>query len=424
MTPAMTDTSVDHRTRRFVDEAELSFDEIVEVVLPAAVAAHGGLAARGIAVQGVPPLTLVVDGPASSRSLTLAAVGADLGVTVGDGGAPPAGLVAHLAVDALSDLVQDVQSPMGLAMTARVRVEGGSIDDWISWEPVLRALFEGRPVYEPGAVELTGADGSPLDLDAVFTLDDATDPRRRRVMAHFLAQAGFLHVRGVFDPDEMAAVRADIDRGIAAATPDDGESWWATDADGVDRAVRVLFFDEKSDALRDLLADPRHTWIGDLTGDGHVHTGGAEGLVKPLGIVRGLSDLPWHKDCGQGRHAYMCNALTVGISVTGADRRSGALGVIPGSHRANTCSAMRDRRLDLAPRLLETATGDLTIHCSDTLHRAHPPVERPRHVVYTSWRLPLLAGDVERPDPRYSRRARAELTDVEDRIDAAASPSR
>ena len=56
-----------------------------------------------------------------------------------------------------------------------------------------------------------------------------------------------------------------------------------------------------------------------------------EGLVKPLGIVRGLSDLPWHKDCGQGQHSYKCSGLTCGISVTGADRVSGALGVIPGS---------------------------------------------------------------------------------------------
>ena len=29
--------------------------------------------------------------------------------------------------------------------------------------------------------------------------------------------------------------------------------------------------------------------------------------------------------------------------------------------------------LDLPAKLLETTTGDLTIHCSDTLHRAYPP---------------------------------------------------
>ena len=171
----------------------------------------------------------------------------------------------------------------------------------------------------------------------------------------------------------------------------------------------------------------RFAWIAGLTGDDHVHCNGAEGLVKPLGIVRGLSDLPWHKDCGQGKHAYECNSLTCGISVTGADRVSGALGVIPGSHRANTMATGRDRRLDLAPRMLETRVGDITVHCSDTLHRAHPPLERPRQVVYTDFRLPPLPGDVVETDPRYSREARADLSSAQSRIEAAdnaASPER
>ena len=46
-----------------------------------------------------------------------------------------AAVVAELAPDALSDLVQDRQSTMGLAMTARVKIRDGSLDDWIRWEP-------------------------------------------------------------------------------------------------------------------------------------------------------------------------------------------------------------------------------------------------------------------------------------------------
>jgi len=61
----------------------------------------------------------------------------------------------------------------------------------------------------------------------------------------------------------------------------------------------------------------------------------------------------------------------------------------------------------------------VTIHCSDTLHRAHPPVDRPRKVVYSSFGLPPLPGDEVRPDPRYSREARAALSDVQSRIEAA-----
>ena len=399
--------SIDTRTRLHKDVRPLGRDEVFDALFPDAVAVHGDLAGRGVTYKELPPVGFDVDG----RSVTLRPTGDSLAI---HDGLDDAGVVAVLPDDALSDLVQDAQSTMGLAMTARVKITAGNITDWIGWEPALRALLDGRKVHETGDVTFTDPDGRELDLDRTFTLDDD-----RAEMAHFLEQAGFLHVRGVFDEGEMAAIGDDIDEWIAKATPDDGESWWATDDRGVDQAVRVLFFYEKSAALRDAVNDERYRWIGDLTGDGHRHKGGGEGLVKPLGIVRGLSDLPWHKDCGQGRHSYICSGLTCGISVTGADRVSGALGVIPGSHRANTMAATRDPKLDLRPRMLETNTGDVTVHCSDTLHRAHPPVDRPRKVVYSSFGLPPLPGDVVEPDPRYGREARAELSDVQGRIEAA-----
>jgi hypothetical protein len=399
--------SIDARTRLHKDVRALGRDEVFEALLPDAIAVHGDLAARGVTYKELPAVGFDVDG----RSVTLQVVGDTLAIREG---LDDAGVVAILPADALSDLVQDAQSTMGLAMTARVEIAVGNITDWIGWEPALRALLDGRKVHETGDITFTDGDGGELDLDRTFTIDDD-----REEMGHFLEQVGFLHIRDIFAEDEMAAIGVDIDEWIAKATPDDGESWWATDENGVDQAVRVLFFYDKSAALRDAVHDERYQWIGELTGDGHAHKGGGEGLVKPLGIVRGLSDLPWHKDCGQGRHSYVCSGLTCGISVTGADRVSGALGVIPGSHRANTMAATRDPKLDLRPRMLETNTGDVTVHCSDTLHRAHPPVERPRKVVYSGFGLPPLPGDVIEADPRYSREARAELSSVQDRIEAA-----
>jgi hypothetical protein len=371
------------------------------------VALHGNLAGQGVTYKELPALGLDIDG-------TCVTLRVSRGSLVTEEGIANAGVVATLPADALSDLVQDVQSTMGLAMTSRVKITAGNMNDWVGWEPALRALFDGRKVHETGDVTFTDLHGGELDLDRTFTLDDDHEE-----MTNFLEQAGFLHIREVFDEDEMAAIGADIDEWIAKATPDDGESWWAIDDRGLNQAVRVLFFYDKSAALRDAVTDDRYRWIGELTGDGHRHRRTAEGLVKPLGIVRGLSDLPWHKDCGQGRHSYDCNGLTCGISVTGADRTSGALGVIPGSHRANTMATGRDPNLDLQPMLLETNTGDVTVHCSDTLHRAHPPVEQPRKVVYSGFGLPPLPGDVIESDPRYSREARAQLTNVQDRIEAA-----
>lgn len=399
--------SVDMRSRLHKDVRTLARDEVFDAVLPDAVAVHGDVAGRGVAYKQLPALGLSVDG----RGITLRESAGTLTLVRG---VDDAGVVAEMAADALSDLVQDAQSTMGLAMTARVKLTAGNINSWIGWEPALRALLDGRRVHETGDITFVDLDGGALDLDRAFTVDDD-----REEMRNFLEQAGFLHIGNVFDEAEMAELGADIDEWIARATPDDGESWWATDEHGVSQAVRVLFFWEKSATLRELVASDRYQWIGTLTGDGHQHKGGGEGLVKPLGIVRGLSDLPWHKDCGQGRHSYICNSLTCGISVTGADRVSGALGVIPGSHRANTMATGRDPELDLRPRMLETQTGDVTVHCSDTLHRAHPPVERPRKVVYSGFGLPPLPGDVIETDPRYSREARAELSNVQDRIEAA-----
>ena len=144
--------------------------------------------AAASSTRGLPPLGLEVDG----RAVTLEAVAGRLVMRAAGPapGVPFPGVTAVLAADALSDLVQDTQSTMGLAMTGRVKITLGSLNDWIGWEPVLRALLDGRRVHEAGDVTFVDLDGGDLDLDQTFTVDDD-----REVMAHFLAQAGFLHLR-------------------------------------------------------------------------------------------------------------------------------------------------------------------------------------------------------------------------------------
>ena len=403
--------SIDCRPRRHCDRQALDRDDIFDSLIPQALSHNAELAARGLSYKSLPALTLRVDG----RSITLSERAGALRINEGDASDSAA---ASLDRDAVSDLVQDWTTTMGLAMNSRVKMTQGSFDHWIGWEPVLRALFDGRPVHEAGAITVTDRDGSDLDLGRSFKVDDNHDE-----ISHFLNQAGFLHLRSVFTAAEMAAVAADLDAALARARPDDGASWWAGDSKGEQQAVRVLFFHEQSTALSELLKDDRLAWLANITGDNLCGSTegagwlGAEGLIKPLDIKTGLSDLPWHKDCGQGRHSYYCNGLTVGISVTGADEHSGALGVVPGSHRANVQTAGKDTSLDLPAIKLVTQTGDLTVHCSDTLHRAHPPTERPRKVVYTGFRQPLMEGDiVEEVSIEKERAARARLTNVKDRI--------
>jgi hypothetical protein len=93
-------------------------------------------------------------------------------------------------------------------------------------------------------------------------------------------------------------------------------------------------------------------------------------------------------------HSYRCCGLTTGISVTGADARSGQLRVVAGSHRALVQPAFVRSSSDLPIIDLPTETGDVTVHCSCTLHMSQPPIERERRVMYTGFGLPAKeAGD-------------------------------
>ena len=124
--------------------------------------------------------------------------------------------------------------------------------------------------------------------------------------------------------------------------------------------------------------------------------------MKPIGVVEGISDVPWHKDCSLGMHSFRCCGLTVGISVTGADARSGQLRVVAGSHRALVQPAFVRSESDLPVIDLPTSTGDVTVHCSCTLHMSQPPVERERRVAYTGFGLAELARGRARVGPRAS----------------------
>src|SRR6266542_5690084 len=171
----------------------------------------------------------------------------------------------------------------------------------------------------------------------------------------------------------------------------------------------MQYFDQASKRGAALMQADRLLGIGRLTGDAHEPNWDAgnliEALFKPIGIVEGISDVPWHKDCSLGRHSYECCGLTVGISVTGADAMSGQLRVRGGSHRALMWSALDQPGCDLPVIDLPTRTGGVTVHLSCTLHMAQPPLERERRVMYSGFSLPPL-------DPKAAAEGRARLRAV------------
>ena len=394
--------SIDVRSRGSQDDVEVDptafLREVAELV-----DRRGHDAARGAARQDLPPMTLVVDG----RPVTFEPVGGRMQVH--------GRRTDHLVVDvdqvAFSDLVQDVSSTFGLQMQGRARITVGRAEDFLSWEPILRSLLDGRGVYEPGSIDFVSDTGDELDLQRTFRPDD--DPAE---MGAFLAETGYLHVSRVFSPTEMDAVSADLDRSIADARRDDGSSWWARTRHEGWYPARILGFNHSSPALRELLADPRFTRFGTLTDDQMVQrdplaTDAAEALLKKVGVVEGISDVVWHKDCSMGGHSRRCSGLTVGICVTGAGPTNGELGVAAGSHRANV-SPLGVDGLDLPRIPLPTEKGDITVHCSCTLHMSRPPVHEERRVVYSGFSLAPRPGEEAAPaDPAEARRARLELSD-------------
>lgn len=350
--------------------------------LPDLLAARWHHVEPGLRHMQLKPLTVEVDGEAWSLTWTgervdVAQGPADLGAAV------------RLTAEQFDDLVEDQQTFTGMWTGGTLDQPRGQIGHLLNWWLVLRAALDDRPVHVPGAISFEAEDGSPLDLRRSFRPDD--DPAEMR---RFLEQAGFLHVSGLFTRDEMAEVSADMDRAAPTYADGDGRSWWATLETGERALVRMQGFDRHSAVTAEILDDPRFRGLGALPGDGHETSmpkradNRIEALFKPLGVVEGVSDIPWHKDCALGRHSYDCCSLTVGISVTGADDVSGQLWAMAGSHRALMWPMMLQPKIDLPLVPLPTSTGDVTVHCSCTLHMAQPPVERPRRVMYSGFALP------------------------------------
>jgi hypothetical protein len=378
--------SLDFRTRTDDDIRVVDTRAFFEQELPALAVRNGFLVVDGARELRVEPFTIAT--PSGAWTLAFAADGA---LTIEAGETGTAGV--RLSDADFADVVNDLKTPMTFLTGGTLDMTRGNLGDWLDWWVVLRALIDGRAVHTAGSIEFHDRNGGPLDLQRSFAPgDDDAD------IAHFLAQAGFLHLRGWFDPALMAEIAADMDRVRPSYTRDDGRSWWARTADGTDQCVRMQYFQEHSPATEHLLASDTFARIGRLTDDDYVDRRAGnriEALVKPIGVVEGISDVPWHKDCSLGLHSFRCCGLTVGISVTGADARSGQLRVVAGSHRALVQPAFVRPEWQLPVIDLPTETGDATVHCSCTLHMAQPPVDRERKVMYTGFGLaPLKApGD-------------------------------
>jgi hypothetical protein len=391
-------STVDQRIRIDEERPAVDPDDFFRTELPAAIDANAGCIVPALAFVEPRPFVVEVEGDAWSLRAD------DERVTITPGIDEGARARVRLDPQQLDDLVNDQQTFMSLWAGNKLVQSKGNVGHCLDWWLVWRAALDGTPIHTPGAVAFTGLDGTPLDLTRTFWLDDDPDEMR-----NFVEQAGFMHLTGVFTDDEMAAVSDDMDRAAPTYEEGDGRSWWARLDSGESRVVRMQGFDRHSQTVRDLLADDRFLALAEIPGAGHEFgrkraNNRIEALFKPIGVTEGISDIPWHKDCGIGRHSYECCGLTTGISVTGADEVSGQLHALAGSHRALVWSGVLQPDLDLPDVPLPTQTGDVTLHLSCTMHMAQPPTERERRVMYSGFSLPPLTASSD--DARAAGRAR------------------
>jgi hypothetical protein len=363
--------SVDLRTRTDSEQALVEADLFFRETLPAQFDAHQHLITPGASELDLSNFCIEIDGEA----WTLSWKGDRCAVSAGKNGSAR----VTLSPEQFTDIVNDQSTPIALMSNGLLDMPQGGLPDFLNWWLILRSALDGRRIHAHGDIDCA------IDTRKRFTPDDSDEEMR-----DFLEQAGFLHIRGMFSEDEMAAVAADYDRAAPNYEKGDPKAWFATTHTGDEHLVRMEGFDRYSDTAKSLIEEGRYQRIGGIPGCGHTTVREPGNLIsalqKPIGIVKGISDLPWHKDCSLGRHSYECCNLVVGISVDGADAESGQLRVLPGSHRALMWPApCVQPGLDLEPIDLPTETGDVTIHLSCTLHMSQSPVKRTRKVLYTGF---------------------------------------
>ena len=344
----------------------------------------------------------LVDG---SASCTYRSDGHDLSIepSAEGGGATEGDVVAEMDQSAFSDFVNEMWSVFGLLYANRVRIVRGTFEQFAAWEPALQALWFDRPIYSETTVDsLVDRSGRPLDLAQTFTLHDDHDE-----MAHFLRTTGYLVVRGVFSAGEVDELNALIADEKVKATAGDSRSWWATDAEGHDVCCRLIYLGLRQQRFAELADDPRLRELVSLTGVDLLpcvdRLEGMSVVIKNPAIVSGLSDLPWHRDCGIGGHFVLCPGLNIGIQLDEASADNGQLWFLAGSHRHATQALTMDQIAGLPAVAVDAQPGDVTVHFGHVLHAAPPPRSPTagRKALYVGWHV-AQAFELIGPEQGYN----------------------
>lgn len=333
--------------------------------LPALVAHHGELVARDL--EGAPPFALRLP-----NGVTFTWFAAREGVRVAEGDIS-AETVVELDEETFSEFIHQLLTASGAVQTGRAKIARGSLLGWQRFEPAIQSLCEGREIYGPqvwGA--LVDRKGVPLDLRRRFSIDDDLEELR-----HFFHSAGYLHLRGVFTPEEVARFGREVEYVRSKTTPGDPFSWWSVDASGREVVTRINYLGRHSETLQSLSHEPRLERFARLAGSTlrvcDDRLDGPMVFIKNSRVVKGNGDLGWHVDDGIGGHPVMCPLIQAGIQLDRANAENGQLGLLAGSHRYSKHWIAWGEEKDLPAVFLDTEPGDLTLHFGDAMHTTPPP---------------------------------------------------
>ncbi len=373
---------------------EIDFEEYHQHELPRLLATGNGQLAFEQAKRLGSLAFRLTDG----GSYTYQAAGGSVEIIPGD---DTARNVFELSRESWQAVVHELDTAPGLLYGGKVKCLRGKALRLVSWEPGLRAVYNGRPIFNPDDFELIDRHGDPLDPATAFTLDSDRDD-----MAHFLRSAGYLVVKNVFDSSEVASFQQAAAELRREAVPGDRNSWWGKNASGENVLCRVTTARTRS-AFQDLYCDPRLTGLIDLSDTklkARAEPGGYEGgtvIYKNPDMVEGLSNLPWHRDCGMGGHALNCPLIISSVFLTPLNADTGELRMLPGSWQGSCPPLDADNRH--APRGVSLAAepGDVSLHYGDTMHAAPTP----RRSDLGTYRISALTAFSREGSPAGAKRA-------------------
>jgi hypothetical protein len=298
-------------------------------------------------------------------------------------------LVIELPADSWTDYYYELRSRFGLLYSQVIRFVRGGFALWDAWEPALRCLYSGTPIYDPYTLDLRDLDGSPLDIRRSFDRDDDPLP-----ISHFLRTAGYAHVRGVFSKDEIDRMSDEVDRLRDQAVEGTRFSRWASDGRGEKKVWDLQYMALQSPMMRDL---DRHPMVTYLTGLAHEDVvpsidrdNGTHAILREFTGVDDVGSnymLDWHRDCGIGGCPITCPRVHVGIQLDAATPDSSQLFFLAGTAGKLAHDRFAEDEWDGKPIVAyETEPGDVTVHLGCMLHAAPKATGRNRRrTIYTRW---------------------------------------